>query len=458
MSRTDLERRPLLILCLALILGLTLPRHSLNLIFLLPAPFVLLGLRTRTLAVVGAVLGVLLGPGQPPKPLLDQRFVSSVFTVASLPKITPYGQRCEVESEAARLMFTYAGPMKLCPGSKLSIIGLAGPPVAGMDAYYASRALVGRLDADPESVRVVSDGPWVQRVGCAWRDSFLAFLNKELSPEAGAATAALTLNADGLLDPGTRDEMQRTGTTHIIAASGLQVIVIAGALLWLLMWLPIPRSLQLAAIAMILGAYCVATGLHPPVVRAALMFLIANCAYLVHREPDWPSALAASSLIYLLWKPGTVYEMGFQFSVIAVLFLHLFSRHEPWRKGLSQWLTRSAKRGVRTAVVAGVTVAPLIAYHFGLVSLISIPANLLVVLAVAPVVICSMAALPLSLIWAPLGGIVKVAEPCTSYIRWVLDTFGGQGAAISVPDFSAYWLVPFYLLLLMLARPYVRKP
>jgi hypothetical protein len=56
------------------------------------------------------------------------------------------------------------------------------------------------------------------------------------------------------------------------------------------------------------------------------------------------------------------------------------------------------------------------------------------------------------------GFLLSLTEPFTAYIQFVLGSFGGPFAAIDVPPFSAYWLVPFYLCLLALWKPYVRTP
>lgn len=223
------------------------------------------------------------------------------------------------------------------------------------------------------------------------------------------------------------------------------------------MLLPIPRGAQLGIAAAILALYAIATGLHAAVVRAALMFVIANSAYLVRREADWLSGLAASSILYLLWNPSGVYEMGFQFSVIAVLFIALFSERIKWKPGAESSLYRNLRRSLRASILSFVVVTPLVAYYFGVVSLISIPVNLIVVMAASPIVILALFSLPLSLFWPAAGALLlQAAAPLTTYIDSVIQVFGGERAAINFPPFSGYWLVPYYLLLLMLWRPRVR--
>lgn len=457
MIKAELERRPLLLACLGLILGLTLALHPVNLVFIVPAAFLLRDLRIRAICVGGIVIGVLVGAGPPPAITLTNHFVDTTWTISSLPKITPYGQVCEVRHENIGLMLTFSGAASLCPGSEVRIAGVVEPPVEGTDDYYRSRRLVGRIKADPESLKVVGDGPWIQQIGCLWRNRFLEFASGNMPQQAAVTTSALSFNADGMLDTSTREALQRTGTTHIIAASGLQVIIIAQGLFWVLMLLPIPRGAQLGIAAAILALYAIATGLHAAVVRAALMFVIANSAYLVRREADWLSGLAASSILYLLWNPSGVYEMGFQFSVIAVLFIALFSERIKWKPGAESSLYRNLRRSLRASILSFVVVTPLVAYYFGVVSLISIPVNLIVVMAASPIVILALFSLPLSLFWPAAGALLlQAAAPLTTYIDSVIQVFGGERAAINFPPFSGYWLVPYYLLLLMLWRPRVR--
>lgn len=333
--------------------------------------------------------------------------------------------------------------------------GTASPPPNGAADYYASRNLIGRVEA--EALSVVREGPWIQRVGCAWRDSFIALSRTAMPPAISAEAQSLAFNADGMLDATRRDQMQRTGTTHIIAASGLQVVVIAEALLLALQLLPIPRWLAIAVVGCVLVLYAVATGLHPPVIRAGFMWLLASGAFLVRREADWLSALAFSSLFYLIWKPAGIYDMGFQFSFLAVFFLALFADQVPWQRGVWSWIARRARIGLRTAVVGFIVATPLVAYHFGLISLIAIPANLLIVGAASGVVVIAMAGAGVGLVF-PAGGalVLGAAIPLVRFIDLSLAVLGQEAAAVQVPPFTAYLLIPFYFGLLMMGRSYVR--
>ncbi|HWA82661.1 MAG TPA: ComEC/Rec2 family competence protein, partial [Fimbriimonadaceae bacterium] len=270
---------------------------------------------------------------------------------------------------------------------------------------------------------------------------------------------SMCFHVGGGIDEATKDEILASGAVHLLQSSGLQAILIAQSLFWIFSWLPVPRWGQIAAVAAILALYAIATGSSPSILRAVAMSLLAQSAYLVRREPDWPSALALSSILYLLWRPGGVYEAGFQLTFLAVLAISAFSAPIKWKPGFEAWAYRISLGSLRSAVVAYAAIAPLIAYYFGAVSLLTVPVGLLIALAAVPAVILSMMACALS--WplpAFAGFLVKAVTPLLAFAGSVLNAFGGPGVMVRTPAFSGYWLALYYGLLLTLWRPRARQP
>jgi hypothetical protein len=56
-------------------------------------------------------------------------------------------------------------------------------------------------------------------------------------------------------------------------------------------------------------------------------------------------------------------------------------------------------------------------------------------------------------------GILKVCvEPMTGWVAMVIERLGALPfASVPVPEFSAWWLLPVYVALVALWRPYVRS-
>ncbi|HVT11887.1 MAG TPA: ComEC/Rec2 family competence protein [Fimbriimonadaceae bacterium] len=457
MIRAELERRPLLVFCLGLIVGLTLARHPIHFLFLLPCYWLLTGFRSRAWLTAGFVIGAFLGPGRPPAMLLERTPVRGDWRVATMPAIQPFGQTCEIERDGVRLSLTYQGSRVLVKGATIRLTGIAKPVKEGALAFFEQRNLVGRVDATESEVEIAQEAPWIYGLASAWRGRFLNLTARNLSPRDSALLDSMCFHVNGGIDDGTKDEILASGAVHLLQSSGLQAILIAQSLFWLFSWLPAPRWAQILVVAAILGLYVVATGSSPSILRAVTMSLLAQCAYLVRREPDWPSALALSSILYLFWFPGGVYEVGFQLTFLAVLTMSAFSTPVKWRPGFEAWAYRIAIRSLRSSVVAYAAIAPLIAFYFGSVSLVTVPIGLLIAAAAVPAVVLSMAAcaLPISSL-AGLG--LKATAPLVWFIDSVLGAFGGPGLTVRTPAFSGYWLVLYYGLLLALWRPRARQP
>lgn len=452
MTKAELERRPPLLIALALILGISIPSFTFNLAFLLFV-FLLRNPRLQLLFLVCTGLGVLIAPPPPPEFIKAASYIDSSWRVVSLPSPQLYGQNFVVEREGVRLYAALLSKRPICPGSTIWLQGVAKPPSESSDDYFRSQRLLGKITLKEDQLKVLEDGPWYQQLGLTWRNRFLQLAEKELGRRSAGEFGALVFNTNGLLDDGTKEALKSTGTAHLISASGLHVVVIATGLFWLLSFLPVSRVVQISIAIGILLLYAIATGMDPPVVRSILISTLSYTAWLIRREPDWPSALGLSAIVCIFWQPNVVFSIGFQLSFMVVLLLHMFllrgsgARFRPEGKFL---------QAVQGSVIAAIATAPLIAYQFGFISPISVLANVLVVVAVAPIVWVGIAAVPLSMVWATAASVLILAvSPCIIYIDSVVNYLGGAWV-LNFPEFSAYWLVLIYGLAIALWRPHVR--
>jgi ComEC/Rec2-related protein len=450
--RTELERRPLLILCCGLIVGLTAVEYPVNALFALAFVLVLRPMPSRMWLAAGFALGASLGPRIPTHGLAERKFVDATAQVLTVPKLYPDGSSFEASVNGSRLLVRYRGAKDVSLGDEVHLRGLAKPFSEGFEALYLHRLLVGRMDVEDRQLRLVAAGPTFFRLGVGWRRGFVDFCSRTLPPDIATAVDALCFNVDGGLDTVTRQSLQTTGTMHIISASGLQVMLFAFALQGFLCLFPIPRSVQLGILVVVLMLYAAATGMRPTVLRAVIMTLLFFGAYLVRREPDLLAALATVATVFLLWKPEGVYDIGFQFSFITVAALGLFGA----QRGRSSQL----RKVVRGSLIASLAAAPLTAAYFGLVSIVSLPANLLVVPAVGPIVVGSLSSYAVNPLLPGLASWLMAAAvaPLTGWIYWVLGTFGGLSwSSLSTPAIGGYWLVAFYCGCLALWRKRVRR-
>ena len=132
--------------------------------------------------------------------------------------------------------------------------------------------------------------------------------------------------------------LQRTGTAHLMAISGLHVSLVAGLVWWLARWLlaPLtrqdrPTARQLAVVPALLAAcgYAALAGFALPTVRALVMNLVALAALALRLRPPLPAALGCALMAVLLPDPLAVVDNSFWLSFTAVALLLLLAMAAP---------------------------------------------------------------------------------------------------------------------------------
>ena len=109
-----------------------------------------------------------------------------------------------------------------------------------------------------------------------------------------------------------------SGLYHLLAVSGQNIAFLAIGVLGLAWLLGIHRlAAEVAAIGAI-GAYVLAVGWQPSVVRAGVAGGLASLAWLLARPRDRWHFLALGAAILLAWTPVCLFEPGFQLSFAAV--------------------------------------------------------------------------------------------------------------------------------------------
>lgn len=227
------------------------------------------------------------------------------------------------------------------------------------------------------------------------------------TPDAEAALLrGFLLGEDDRIDPATVEDFKRSGLAHLLAVSGDCVMLLALLGAWLLGLAGVGLRARLVALTALIAVYVPVAGASPSVQRAGIMGAAGIVAMLAGRPRwRWYAVLLAAALTLLL-NPRSVDDPSWQLSFAAVVGILLFagrirdlimarrpgpggdrgppSAHSPARRALAE--------GAGVTVAATLTTAPLFAHHFGAVSLASLPANLLALPAIAPMMWLGMLA------------------------------------------------------------------
>lgn len=279
------------------------------------------------------------------------------------------------------------------------------------------------------------------------KELFVVGLQRSLTEPQSGLAGGITVGDKRAMGKDLTQEFRTVSLVHIVVLSGYNITVVINALFQVLS--AAPRFVRFGAGGFVALFFAVMTGFASASLRAALMALIAITGTLTGRIYRADRALAVVSVLMLVWNPYLlVFDPGFQLSFLAcaglLIFSPLFSRwfrSVPHNFGLREILISTCS--------AQSAVLPLLLYESGNLSLVSIPANLLVLAAVPPAMLFSAIAALGGLILEPAAPIIGFpANALLSYILYVAHILAGiPFAAVSVPAFSAWLLLPIYLAL-----------
>jgi competence protein ComEC len=341
----------------------------------------------------------------------------------------------------------------LAPGDNVRVYGESLPLSTISRSQVNLDRVSGRIRI--RELEIVSHGPPIWRFAVSWRHTFRELARSNLDRDTAATLEGLCLNMDQGLSADFRHALSRTGTIHIVSASGLHIALFAVLLHSLFGVLPIRRGIRIAVILALIGIFAAVAGFEAPVVRSVIMAALIMPAYLVRRDADPLTAVSIALIAELVIRPESLLDIGVQLSYVCTFALILFVPR--WSAADSpNRFAEAAKISVRASLVAWLASVPLVAYHFGLVSLVSIPANLAIAWLVGPILAAGLGASVVNLVSPGLAGAVLrfAAGPLASSLEAIVRGMASLPfAAIEVPAFSAWWLAPIYGVLLLLWKP-----
>lgn len=287
--------------------------------------------------------------------------------------------------------------------------------------YYASLGIP--LYAEAESVTYVEcAAAFVLTLFADLRDDLAGMLRADLGRQDSALAIALFLgDRSDLADTLNRD-FQRLGVSHLLAISGMHFTILLSGLDRLLSpFIPSKKKRALLLAAADIG-YMLLCGMAESVVRAGLMLLLTYAAMFFGRKSDLPTSLGVSAMLILLFSPASIYSVGLQLSVTAVLALCAFghiTKHLRGEMPLSKTrqLVRQAAEGLLLPVAVQIVLMPLFCLYFGEVSLLTPIATVLftplteLLLLLTPLYLLLRVVPPAALVLgAVIGGISQVTE------------------------------------------------
>lgn len=277
------------------------------------------------------------------------------------------------------------------------------------------------------STHVVDRIGVVQRVDRSlfWLRNALTVRLRTIVPEPHAAfLSGLLFGGSNGVPEGLSEAFQRTGTSHILAASGYNVSLFALLLLGpLVEWFGRRRGIVMAGFLVV--GYVLLAGAGSAILRAGVMALLVLFARYVQRHPSAPRLLLLTGAILLGVNPLLLTDVGFQLSLAATAAILAFAD----RAG-EMLAFLPEKFGIRESAAASAAAylltLPVVIWHFERLSTISPFTNLLVLPLVPFAMAASSAALVLSVFGTVIGRMA--ALPAWALSSLILHVIAWEGA------------------------------
>lgn len=244
-------------------------------------------------------------------------------------------------------------------------------------------------------------------------------------------------------------DFRRSGVSHLFAVSGMHITVLIGFIELILRKLYVPKIGRMLAVCILSVFLLCVTGFSMSALRSVFMLWIAYVAFWTSDETDAPTVLFVAVSLTMLIFPYSVYELGLWMSFLATLGLvTVYPLVDsaiilPKKKGFLAWLLRILKSIAMIAamtVIATMFLLPIQWYFFGELSLVSIPANMLL----SPM---STVFMILGLVFMLLGGIPYVgaagsALTCTvgDGMVWIAEKLSALSMATVSLRYSFVWI------------------
>lgn len=277
------------------------------------------------------------------------------------------------------------------------------------------------------------------------RKQYEAYMAQAMPKQDAAAIFAMLFGGYQGIRPELLEAFTVTGIVHILSVSGSHITLMAGTANIVGRFLHMsPRATAALATGVILF-YSLLAGAIPPVIRSALMGILTLLALTAGRERDAQHILGLVALGLLLYSPLWLFDISFQLSFGATAGLLYLA--PPLRERLRKKLPVFVADSLAVTIGAQLSVLPIIAWYFNVLSLSSLLANLVIAPIVEWIIVAGLlAGLLASLV--PMAG--KVVFLLASVVlglvyelsRWVAALPGSQ---IYMPTFSWWGGILYYM-------------
>ncbi|PIX62579.1 hypothetical protein CO057_00265 [Candidatus Uhrbacteria bacterium CG_4_9_14_0_2_um_filter_41_50] len=291
------------------------------------------------------------------------------------------------------------------------------------------------------------------------RALFISHLDKTFGEPHGSLLAGLLLGEQRFTDE-WQEKFLRTGTTHIVAASGYNVFVVVYLMTGLLASFGIKRSRAISLMVASVVCYVILAGADAAVVRAGVMGILVLLSRYLGRSSTMVNVLLITASLMLLENPLMIFDVGFRLSMFSTIALiYLAPVIDKKLKFIPK--TFEIRSSISATLSATFMALPVILLSFKSFSFASIITNLLILPFIPYVMGLGALAVATSFLNVQIAAIVSgPAWAILSVMLWVIKTVSDLPLFISnIPVcisvvVTIIWITSVYILWKLIGKKY----
>ena len=236
--------------------------------------------------------------------------------------------------------------------------------------------------------------------------------------DARGVVLAMTTGERGEIRNEVRALYSASGTSHLLAVSGLHIgiaFMLINVLLLPLVLLRYGNVVRSILALILIWFYVWMCGMSPSAVRAAIMFSLLQFSLSSMREYASVNILAGTAFVMLVFRTHLLFDISFQLSFIAVAGIVLWAMPLYRLCATRSKVANSIIAILLVGIASTLATMPLVSNTFGIISLVGILINPIVILVANIVVLSGVLTLALPF----MGRVAEVAAGLqNSIVEW----------------------------------------
>jgi len=378
-----------------------------------------------------------------------------IGTVSEEPDIRENNQKLTVRT-AEKILVTTGRYPEYKYGDKLKITGKLESPSEDINGFnyknYLAKDGIFSIMSFPK-IELIGRGfgsPIIKNL-FSFKDKFKEISRSYISPPEVGVLEALVFGQEEGISREWREKLNLTGTRHIAAVSGMNITIIASLILALFLSMGLWRQQAFYLSIVLLTLYILMIGAPASAVRAGVMAGIFLFAQKSGRMSQGQGAVIFAASFMLALNPLLLrFDIGFQLSFLAIMgIIYLQPIFSSWLEKIPDYKIFPLRATIAATLSAQVFTLPILIYNFGYVSLVSLPANILIVPFLAPITILIFIFGLSGMIFSPFGWIFSwPVWLAMNYLTRVVDIFSKIPLNVfKIENLHWAWLAVFYLIL-----------